>query len=51
MRCRSDIEKDIESISRDNDGDLHYSCADNDEVQVLILEVLLDIRKILSMGW
>jgi len=48
MRRRTEIEKDIESISRDDDGDLHYIHADSEDMQALTLEVLLDIRDILS---
>jgi hypothetical protein len=51
MRSRTEIEKDVESINRDDDGDIHYFHADSDGVQVLILEVLLDIRDILFKGW
>jgi len=50
MRSRTEIEKDIESISRDDYGDIHYFHADSEDMQALTIEVLLDIRDILSRG-
>ena len=50
MRRRAEIEGDTESIHRNYDGSIQYGKADSEDMQVLILEVLLDIRKLLSGG-
>lgn len=48
MRNRTDIEKDIEPVSEDDEGNLYHHYADGEELQQLTLEVLLDIRDFLQ---
>lgn len=47
MRNRQEIEKDVDSSSRNDWGDVQHFHADSEELQTLTLEVLLDIRDIL----